>query len=69
MVPYLQPSGQVMVDLKLWFQSDLLVQGHKGLTAHRCSFCFHFPPSNALLFVTDHTTKLGMKDLLKAQKW
>ena len=22
--PYLQPSGQVMVDLKLWFQSDLL---------------------------------------------
>ena len=24
MVPYLQPNGQAMVDLKLWFQSDLL---------------------------------------------
>ena len=24
MVPYWQPSGQAMVDLKLWFQSDLL---------------------------------------------
>ena len=48
MVPYLQPSGQAMVDLKLWFQSDLLRQ---------------------MRFVTDHTTKLGMKDLLKAQQW
>ena len=24
MVPHLQPTGQAMVDLKLWFQSDLL---------------------------------------------
>ena len=40
-----------------------LAQGHKGLNAHRCSFVF------ALFCVTDHTTKLGMKDLLKAQQW
>ena len=25
--------------------SKLLVQGHKGLTAHRCSFCFAFLPT------------------------
>ena len=23
-VPYLQPNGQVMINLKLWFESDLL---------------------------------------------
>ena len=32
-------------------------------------FLFCFSPPNALFFVTDHTTKLGMKDLLKAQQW
>ena len=32
-------------------------------------FLFWFSPPNALFFVTDHTTKLGMKDLLKAQQW
>ena len=46
-----------------------LAQGHKGMTAHRCPFFICFSPPNALFFVTDHTTKLGMKDLLKAQQW
>ena len=32
-------------------------------------FLFCFSPPNALFFVTDHTTKLGMKDLLKDQQW
>ena len=45
MVPYLQPSGQAMVDLKLWFPSAFL--GHKGLTAHRCSLYLCFSPPNA----------------------
>ena len=45
-----------------------LAQGHKGLTAHRCSFYFCFSPPNALIFVTDHTTKLGIKDLFKPQQ-
>ena len=40
-----------------------LAQGHKGLTALSCPFVFCFSPLNALFFVTDHTTKLGMKDL------
>ena len=65
-----QVSGQAMVDLKLWSQSDLLNQCHKGLqTAHRCSFLFYFSLTNALFFVTDHTTKLRIKDLLKDQQW
>ena len=49
--------------------SKSLAQGHKALTAHRCSFCFSFSPPNALFFVTDHTTNVGMKDLLKDQQW
>ena len=52
--------------------SKWLAQGHKGLTAHRCFlsfFCFCFSPPNALLFVLDHTTKLRIKELLKAQQW
>ena len=49
--------------------SKWLAQGHKGLTAHRCSFYFCFSPPNALFFVIDHTTKLGMKDSLKDQQW
>ena len=48
--------------------SKRLAQGHKDLTAHRCSFCFCFSPPSAF-FVIDHTTKLGMKDLLKDQQW
>ena len=35
----------------------------------RKSFFFCFSPPNASFFVTDHTTKLGMKDLLKDQQW
>ena len=31
-ISYLQPSGQL----------ETVAQGHKGLTAHRCSFCFAF---------------------------
>ena len=61
----LQPSGQAMGDFKLWFQSDLLKV--KGLTAHRCSFYFAF--RRQMRYATDHTTKLGMKDLLKDQQW
>ena len=69
MVPYLQPSGQAMLCLKMWFHSDLLAQGYKSLTALRCSFCcFCFPPTSALFFAIDNTTKLGMKDFLKAQQ-
>ena len=60
MVPYLWPSGQAMVDFKLRLQSDLL-KVTKSLTTRRCSFCF--------FFVFDHTTKLGMKDLLQALQW
>ena len=67
MVPYLQPSGQVMVDLKLWFQSDLLKVTKVWLLT--VAFLFCFSPPNALFFVIDHTTKLGMKDLLKDQQW
>ena len=48
--------------------SKRLAQSHKGLTAHRCFlFCFS-PPNASLFFVIDHTTKLGMKDLLKDQQ-
>ena len=32
-------------------------------------FLFCFSPPNALFFLIDHTTKLGMKDLLKTQQW
>ena len=32
-------------------------------------FLFCFSPAKALFFVNDHTTKLGMKDLLKDQQW
>ena len=39
--------------------SKRLAQGHKGLTAHRCSFHLCFSPPNALFCVTDDTTKLG----------
>ena len=48
--------------------SKQLAQGHKGLTTHRC-FLFCFSSPNELFFVIDHTTKLGMKDLLKDQQW
>ena len=51
---YLQPSGQAMVGLKLWFQWLF------------CSpWLFLFLP----FFVICHTTELGMKHLLKAQQW
>ena len=45
MVPYLQPNGQAMVDLKLWFQSDLLkvnvkIHFHERRTAEGI-FMFH----------------------------
>ena len=33
MVPYVQPSGQAVVDLKLWFQSDLLEAKWEQLSA------------------------------------
>ena len=49
--------------------SKSLAQGHKGLTAHRCSFYFYFSPPNALFFVINRTTKLGMKDFFKDQQW
>ena len=49
--------------------STRLAQGHEGLTAHRCCFCLCFCPPNALFFVLDHTTKLGMKYLLETQQW
>ena len=48
--------------------SKRFVQDQKGLTAHRCSFQFCFSPPNALFLVTDQTTKLEMKDLLKDQQ-
>ena len=68
MVPYLQPCGQVMVDLKLCFQSDLLKVTKVWLLTVAL-FCFCFSPPSALFFVIDYTTKLGMKDLLKVQQW
>ena len=61
MIPYLQPSVQTMVVLKPWFQSHLLKVTKV--------FLLSFSPPNALSFVIDHTTKLGMKDLLKDQQW
>ena len=45
-----------------------LAQGHKGPTAHRC-FLFCFSPSHASSFVNNNTTRLDMKDSLKAQQW
>ena len=67
MVPYLQPSGQAMVGLKLWLQSDLLKVTKVRLLP--LLFLFFFSQQYALFCVTDHTTKLGMKDLLKDQQW
>ena len=37
-----------------------LAQGHKGLTAHRCFFCFCFSPPNALFFVIDQARDEGL---------
>ena len=65
-IPCLQPSGQAMVDLKLWFQSDLLKVTKVWLLTVAL-FGLAFLPY-ALVFVTIHTTKLGMKDF-KAQQW
>ena len=67
MEPYLQPSGQAMVGLELWFQSDLLKVTKVSLLT--VVILFWFSPPNALFFVIDHTTKLGTKDLLKDQQW
>ena len=49
----------------------LLAQSHNAVTAVLTVtlVCFCFSPPNALFFVIDHTAKLGMKDLLKAQQW
>ena len=44
--------------------SKWLAQGHIGLTDHRCSFCLALLRGKSLLFVPDHTTQIGMKDLL-----
>ena len=68
MVPYLQPSGQVIV----WTWSCGFKVTCSRSQRSDCSpllFLFCFSPSNALFFVIDHTTKLGMKDLLKDQQW
>ena len=63
MVPYLQPSGQKMVGLKLWFQNDLL-----KVTKVRLLTVFLLFSAKCGIFVIDHTPKLGMKDLLKVQQ-
>ena len=56
---HLQLSNYGTIFAVKWSSHDLLeaavsqrlAQGHKGLTAHRCNFCFSFPPPNALFFV------------------
>ena len=59
--PYLQPSGQVTVDLKLRFQSDLSRSQRSNSSPLLFSFLLFSAKCGIL---TDHTTKLGMKGLL-----
>ena len=46
-------NGRLEAVVSKWF-----AQGHKGLTARRCSFCFRFSPSNALFPPELHHTVL-----------
>ena len=66
MVPCLQLNGKAMVGLKLLIQSESLkVTKALMLTVALLIFAFS---AKCIIFVIDHTTKLGMKDLLKAQQ-
>ena len=68
MVPYLQSNCQAMVNLKMWFQNDLLkVTKARLLTVALFGFAFLHVMRN--FFVYDYSTKLGMKDLLEDQQW
>ena len=66
MVPYLQPNFQAIVDLKLSLQSHMLNVTKIRQLAVTLVLLFS---AECLVFWHDHTTKLGMKDLLMAQKW
>ena len=68
MVPYLQPNGRVMMDLKLWFQRDLLKVTKVWLLTVAL-FVLLFSAKCVIFWSLNNTTKLGVKDLLKDQQW
>ena len=53
LVPYLQQNGQAMVDLKLWFQNDLL-KVTKVAECSLLSFCYRFFPPNQLGIMSEN---------------
>ena len=58
MVPYLQPSGQVMVSLKLWFQSDLHKNFDKNLVKYGLPLLFHLTLLTTVFFASPVTLRI-----------